>query len=84
MHRWRVAAVAAAGVLTGSVAAANEAAITVEGKTEVKASGSFTYEPSTLVHQWGNPADEPFTFLVFNINPEGTAAVVPAPPTKAQ
>jgi len=36
------------------------------------------------VHQWGNPGDEPFTFLVFNINPEGTAAVVPAPPMKAQ
>ena len=63
---------------------AGAGAITVEGKTEVKASGSFIYEPSTLVHQWGNPGDEPFTFLVFNINPEGTAAVVPVPPMKAQ
>jgi quercetin dioxygenase-like cupin family protein len=63
---------------------AGAGAMTVEGKTEAKESGAFIYEPSTLVHQWGNPGDEPFTFLVFNINPEGTAAVVPAQPTKVQ
>ncbi|MGI9025780.1 MAG: cupin domain-containing protein [Burkholderiaceae bacterium] len=57
---------------------AGSGANTVEGKTDVKGPGSFIYEPSTLVHQWGNAGDEPFTFLVFNINPEGTAAVVPA------
>lgn len=57
---------------------------TVEGNTQAKESGSFIYEPSTLVHQWGNPGDQPFTFLVFNLNPEGTAAVVPAAPMKAQ
>ncbi len=63
---------------------AGSGANTVEGKTDVKKPGSFIYEPSTLVHQWGNAGDEPFTFLVFNINPEGTAAVVPAAPLKAQ
>lgn len=57
---------------------------TVEGKTEAKGSDSFIYEPSTLVHQWGNPGDQPFTFLVFNLNPEGTAAVVPAAPASAK
>jgi hypothetical protein len=30
------------------------------------------------VHQWGNPGDTPFTFLVFNINPSDTAPVLPA------
>lgn len=63
---------------------AGAGATTVEGKTDAKEDGSFIYEPSTLVHQWGNPGDEPFTFLVFNINPEGTAAVVPATPMKPQ
>jgi hypothetical protein len=33
-------------------------------------------EPFGLVHQWGNPGDEPLTFLAFNINPDGVAAVV--------
>ena len=63
---------------------AGTGATTVEGKTEAKASGSFIYEPTTLVHQWGNPGDQPFTFLVFNINPEGTNAVVPEAPMKVQ
>jgi len=49
---------------------------TVEGKTEQRAPGSLIYEPSGLVHQWGNPGDEPLTFLAFNINPDGVAAVV--------
>ena len=53
-------------------------------KTDVKGPGSLIYEPSTLVHQWGNAGDETFTFLVFNISPEGTPAVVPAAPSKAQ
>jgi hypothetical protein len=38
---------------------------------------------SRLVHQWGNVGDVPFTFLVFNINPEGAAAVVPGEPAKS-
>jgi hypothetical protein len=42
------------------------------------------YEPFGLVHQWGNASDMPFTFLVFNINPEGVAAVVPGAPPKGQ
>ena len=37
-----------------------------------------------LVHQWGNPGNEPLTFLAFNINPEGVAAVLPAAPAKGQ
>jgi quercetin dioxygenase-like cupin family protein len=59
-------------------------ATTVDGKTEEKAPGSLIYEPFDLVHQWGNPGSEPFTFLAFNINPEGVAAVLPGTPAKAQ
>jgi quercetin dioxygenase-like cupin family protein len=59
-------------------------ATTVDGKTEEKAPGSLIYEPFDLVHQWGNPGSEPFTFLAFNINPEGVAAVLPGAPSKAQ
>jgi quercetin dioxygenase-like cupin family protein len=57
---------------------------TVDGKTETKAPGSLIYEPFGLVHQWGNPSSEPFTFLAFNINPEGVAAVLPGAPAKPQ
>jgi quercetin dioxygenase-like cupin family protein len=62
---------------------AGTGANTIAGTTEAKGPGSFAYEPSGLVHQWGNAGDEPFTFLVFNINPEGMAAVVPAAPLKS-
>jgi quercetin dioxygenase-like cupin family protein len=55
---------------------------TVDGKPEARGPGSLVYEPFDLVHQWGNPASEPFTFLAFNINPEGVAAVLPAAPPK--
>jgi quercetin dioxygenase-like cupin family protein len=55
---------------------------TVDGKTDVKEPGSLIYEPFDLVHQWGNPSDTPFTFLAFNINPEGVAAVIPGAPTR--
>lgn len=57
---------------------------TVDGKTEMKEPGSLIYEPSGLVHQWGNPGSEPLTFLAFNINPEGVAAVLPGAPAKIQ
>jgi quercetin dioxygenase-like cupin family protein len=57
---------------------------TIEGKTEAKAPGSFIYEPSGLVHQWGNPGASPFTFMVFNTNPEGVPAVVSGAPVKTQ
>ncbi len=57
---------------------------TVEGKLETRASGSLIYEPFGLVHQWGNPGPVPLTFLAFNINPEGVAAVLPGAPTKSQ
>ena len=57
---------------------------TVEGKTEEKGPGALIYEPFGLVHQWGNPGNDPFTFLAFNINPEGVAAVVAGAPAKSQ
>jgi quercetin dioxygenase-like cupin family protein len=56
---------------------------TAYGKTEAQGPGSLIYEPFSLVHQWGNAGDEPFTFLAFNINPEGVAAVLPGAPVKA-
>ena len=55
---------------------------TVEGKTEQRGPGSLIYEPFGLVHQWGNPGDEPLTFLAFNINPDGVPAVVAGAPAK--
>jgi quercetin dioxygenase-like cupin family protein len=57
---------------------------TVNGKTEARGPGSLIYEPFGLVHQWGNPGDEPLTFLAFNTNPEGVAAVLPGAPAKIQ
>jgi quercetin dioxygenase-like cupin family protein len=57
---------------------------TVDGKTEARGPGSLIYEPYALVHQWGNPGNEPLIFLAFNINPEGVAAVVPGEPAKKQ
>ena len=55
---------------------------TVGGETAERGPGSLIYEPSGLVHQWGNPGSEPLTFLAFNINPEGVPAVVPDAPAK--
>ena len=57
---------------------------TVEGKSEAKGPGSLIYEPFGRVHQWGNPGALPLTFLAFNINPEGVAAVLPDVPTKSR
>jgi len=57
---------------------------TVGGDTSARGPGSLIYEPYGLVHQWGNPGDEPLTFLAFNINPEGVAAVLPGAPAKPQ
>jgi len=57
---------------------------TVDGKEEAKTPGSLIYEPFGLVHQWGNPGAVPLTFLAFNINPEGVAAVLPGAPAKNQ
>src|SRR5580692_10757620 len=55
---------------------------TVDGKTEARGPGSLIYEPYALVHQWGNPGNEPLIFLAFNINPEGVAAVLQGPPAR--
>ena len=57
---------------------------TVEGTLEAKTRGSLIYEPYGLVHQWGNPEAVPLTFLAFNINPDGVAAVLPGAPAKSQ
>jgi quercetin dioxygenase-like cupin family protein len=57
---------------------------TVDGKTEARGPGSLIYEPYALVHQWGNPGNEPLIFLAFNINPEGVAAVLPGAPASNQ
>jgi quercetin dioxygenase-like cupin family protein len=56
---------------------------TVNGTTTAREPGAFIYEPYGLVHQWGNPGSEPLTFLAFNINPDGVAAVVPGVPAKS-
>ena len=55
---------------------------TIDGNTAARGSGSLIYEPYGLVHQWGNPGNEPLIFLAFNINPEGVAAVLPGAPEK--
>jgi quercetin dioxygenase-like cupin family protein len=55
---------------------------TVAGKTEEKGPSSLIYEPFGLVHQWGNAANAPFTFLAFNINPEGVGAVLQGAPSR--
>ena len=57
---------------------------TIEGKVISRPPGSFIYEPFDLVHQWGNPGNEPLTFITFNINPEGVAAVLQGAPAKTQ
>jgi len=57
---------------------------TIDGKVISRTPGSFIYEPFDLVHQWGNPGDEPLTFITFNINPEGVAAVLQGTPAKTQ
>jgi quercetin dioxygenase-like cupin family protein len=57
---------------------------TVDGKTAARGPGSLIYEPYGLVHQWGNPGGEPLTFVTFNMNREGVAAVLPGTPAKSQ
>jgi quercetin dioxygenase-like cupin family protein len=57
---------------------------TIDGKVISRPPGSFIYEPFDLVHQWGNPGSEPLTFITFNINPEGVAAVLQGAPAKSQ
>jgi mannose-6-phosphate isomerase-like protein (cupin superfamily) len=61
---------------------AGTGANTVGGAVTERGPDSLIYEPSGLVHQWGNPGAEPLTFIAFNINPEGVPAVVPETPPK--
>jgi quercetin dioxygenase-like cupin family protein len=61
--------------------ASGAGAMTVEGRTETKPTGSRLFEPYGMVHQWGNPGDTPLVLLQANISPEGAPAViVGAPP----
>ena len=55
---------------------------TVGGTVAERGPGSLIYEPSSVVHQWGNPGTEPLTFIAFNINPNGVPAVIPETPAK--
>jgi quercetin dioxygenase-like cupin family protein len=57
---------------------------TIAGQTAARGAGSLIYEPYGLVHRWGNPGNVPLTFLTFNINPEGVAAVLPGAPAGGQ
>jgi quercetin dioxygenase-like cupin family protein len=57
---------------------------TADGNTEARGPGTLIYEPYALVHQWGNPGNQPLIFLAFNINPEGVAAVLSDAPAKNQ
>jgi quercetin dioxygenase-like cupin family protein len=57
---------------------------TVAGQTAARGPGSLIYEPYGLVHRWGNPGSVPLTFLTFNINPEGVAAVLPGAPANRE
>jgi hypothetical protein len=56
----------------------------VDGKMEARGPGSLIYEPYALVHQWGNPGNEPMIFLAFNINPEDVSAVLSGAPAMNQ
>jgi quercetin dioxygenase-like cupin family protein len=49
------------------------------GKTELKQAGVVHFEPSDLVHQWGNPADTPLVLIQANISQEGVPAVIFVP-----
>ena len=53
---------------------------TIGATTTARGPGSLIYEPYGLVHQWGNPGNDPLTFLAFNISPDGVAAVLPGAP----
>jgi quercetin dioxygenase-like cupin family protein len=57
---------------------------TIGSKVETRSSGSLIFEPYGFVHQWGNLGVEPYTFLAFNMNPEGVAPVIFGEPPKSQ
>jgi quercetin dioxygenase-like cupin family protein len=52
----------------------------IEGGIEAMGVGSMIYETPHLIHEWGNPGDEPLSFLVFNITRGGLQVVVPDAP----
>jgi mannose-6-phosphate isomerase-like protein (cupin superfamily) len=57
---------------------------TIDGRIEERKPATHVYEPTTLVHQWGNPADVPLTFITFNMNQVGVPAVISDAPPKGQ
>jgi quercetin dioxygenase-like cupin family protein len=62
--------------------ASGTGAMTVEGRTETKPTGSRLFEPYGMVHQWGNPGDNPLVLLQANISPEGVPVVIVGSPPK--
>jgi len=50
---------------------------TVSGTTIARGTGSFSYETTDLVYQWGNPGNGPLTYLVFDLSPENERPVAP-------
>ncbi|HEX7328682.1 MAG TPA: cupin domain-containing protein [Casimicrobiaceae bacterium] len=51
---------------------------TIGRKVWKRRRGSIVYEPTTVVHQWGNPGKKPLELLIFDIHRSGTPAVVRA------
>lgn len=45
-------------------------------ESEPRPAGTIQYEPSDLVHQWGNPADTPLVLIQMNISQEGVPVVI--------
>jgi mannose-6-phosphate isomerase-like protein (cupin superfamily) len=70
------------GIITGDISGMG--ANTVGGKNRARGPGSLNYQPLGLAHQWGNPGNKPLTFLAFNINPDGAAAILPGAPVTTQ
>jgi quercetin dioxygenase-like cupin family protein len=55
---------------------AGSGVMTLEGRTESRAAGVVQYEPTTLVHSWGNPGDAPLVLIQANISQEGVPVVI--------
>jgi mannose-6-phosphate isomerase-like protein (cupin superfamily) len=48
----------------------------MDGKATARGPGSVSYEPREVFYQWGNPGSKPLIYLVFNVNPNDSPAVV--------
>jgi mannose-6-phosphate isomerase-like protein (cupin superfamily) len=47
-----------------------------DGRALARGPGSVSYEPAGFTYQWSNPGLKPLIYLLFNVNPKGTDAVV--------